>query len=76
MAETPNNMDIQTSLARTYKLESGNLHVLALRKELQERAHMLGDDEIMILASIKEKLNSGLPDKIKQAADTVGGFVW
>ncbi len=36
----------------------------------------LDDDEVRTLISIKDKLNSGLPDRAKLAADTVGGFVW
>lgn len=48
----------------------------ALSDPLRSQVALLDDDELAALASIKDKLNSGLDEKLKKAADTVGGFVW
>lgn len=48
----------------------------ALSDNLKAQVAKLDDDELAVLTSIKTKLNSGLDEKLKNAADTVGGFVW
>lgn len=48
----------------------------ALSDNLKAQVALLDDDELAVLSSIKLKLNSGLDEKLKRAADTVGGFVW
>ncbi|BET26018.1 hypothetical protein EV673_0884 [Limnobacter thiooxidans] len=48
----------------------------ALSDNLKAQVAKLDDDELAVLTSIKSKLNSGLDEKLKNAADTVGGFVW
>lgn len=50
--------------------------VAVLSEPLQAQLELLDEDKIAILGSIKEKLNSGLEAKLKDAAGTVGGFVW
>ena len=47
-----------------------------LSDNLKAQVAKLDDDELAVLTSIKSKLNSGLDEKLKNAADTVGGFVW
>lgn len=48
----------------------------ALNQTLQARLSILDEDELKVLDSIKDKLNEGLNDAAREAADTVGGFVW
>lgn len=48
----------------------------ALSDSLKSQVALLDDDELAVLTSIKAKLNNGLDEKLKRAADTVGGFVW
>jgi hypothetical protein len=71
----------KASLARSYQLSAADLdiaamHVAALNEDLQLRVATLDQDELLILRSIKDKLNEGLSDRLKEVADTVGGFVW
>ncbi|MET0391379.1 MAG: aroma-sacti cluster domain-containing protein [Polyangiales bacterium] len=65
-----------SSLARTVRLRNSGLQIEALNASLQAQLALLDDDELAVLESIKSKLNSGLDERLKQAADTVGGFVW
>ena len=67
--------DERLSDART-QLEKAGLSVDALSPELQKQVDRLSVDEVRTLVSIKTKLNTGLAEKLKNAADTVGGFVW
>ena len=57
-------------------LRGASMHLEAFSPELQKQVGRLSADEVKTLIAIKTKLNSGLTDKLKQAADTVGGFVW
>lgn len=71
----------KAALARSYQLSAAELdiagmHVEALNEDLQQRVAELDQDELLILRSIKDKLNEGLSDRLKLVADTVGGFVW
>lgn len=58
------------------RLRAAGLPVDALHPRLAEQLRTLDDAELQFLGSIKNKLNSGLDDQLRQAADTVGGFVW
>ena len=62
--------------ARTVRLRNAGLHVEALNDALKARLAVLDDDELAVLQSVKEKLNSGLDASLRAAADTVGGFIW
>ncbi|NJM32856.1 MAG: hypothetical protein HC848_08410 [Limnobacter sp.] len=66
------------SSAKALRLRStgGGIQFDALSEELKYQVGLLDEDELAVLAGIKEKLNSGLDEKLKRAADTVGGFVW
>ncbi|MDC0670582.1 aroma-sacti cluster domain-containing protein [Nannocystis radixulma] len=67
-------LDLAT--AKAIRLRNSGLQFDALNEDLRKQVALLDDDELAVLNSIKGKLNSGLPEKLKQAADTVGGFVW
>jgi hypothetical protein len=56
--------------------QAGLLHVDVLDDHLKAQMAHLDDHEIAALAAIKTKLNSGLSEAARRAADTVGGFVW
>jgi len=58
------------------RLRAIGVPVDALHPQLVEQLQTLDDTELQFLGSIKTKLNSGLDDQLRQAADTVGGFVW
>ncbi|MCR2746895.1 aroma-sacti cluster domain-containing protein [Limnobacter parvus] len=66
------------SSARAVRIRSSGVvfQMDALSDNLKAQVALLDDDELAVLSSIKLKLNSGLDEKIKRAADTVGGFVW
>lgn len=64
------------SNARMIRLRVAGMHADALSSELQARLAVLDDDEIAVLSSIKQKLDAGLDGPMREAADTVGGFVW
>ena len=66
----------EVSLARAVRLRNSGLQIDALSDTLKARLDLLDPDEIAVIESIKAKLNSGLDEKLKAAADTVGGFVW
>lgn len=65
--------DLTTRMVRLSAVED---QVAALSEPLQAQLSLLDEDEIAVLASIKTKLNSGLDERLKRAAGTVGGFVW
>ena len=44
--------------------------------EVKAQLSLLDDDEIKVLAIIKEKLNKGLADRVQNAVDAVGVIVW
>jgi hypothetical protein len=58
------------------QLRKVGLPVDALNERLVAQLNALDESELAALASIKGKLNAGLDDRLKAAADTVGGFVW
>lgn len=62
--------------ARTLRIRKSGLQIDALSDELKAQVALLDDDEIAVLESVKAKLNQGLAENLKNAADTVGGFVW
>ena len=66
----------ELTAARKVRLRATGVQFDALSDELVGRLNELDDDEIAALTAIKCKLNEGLPDNLKAAADTVGGFVW
>ncbi len=64
-------------VAQAEKLrKAGMLHVDVLDDRLKAQAAHLDDHEIAALGAIKSKLNNGLSEAARRAADTVGGFVW
>jgi hypothetical protein len=64
------------SNARALRIRKSGFQIEALSDELKAQVALLDDDEIAVLESVKEKLNRGLAENLKNAADTVGGFVW
>ena len=66
----------ELSLARSVRLRNSGLKVEALNDNLKSRLALLDEDELRVVEQIKEKLNRNLADAVKEAADTVGGFVW
>lgn len=66
------------SSARAVRIRSSGVafQMDALSDNLKAQVALLDDDELAVLSAIKVKLNSGLEEKLKRAADTVGGFVW
>lgn len=64
------------SQARTVRIRKSGLQIDALSDELKAQVALLDDDEIAVLESVKAKLNRDLAEDLKNAADTVGGFVW
>jgi hypothetical protein len=66
----------ELSLARSVRLRNSGLKVEALNDNLKARLALLDEDELRVVEQIKEKLNRNLADAVKEAADTVGGFVW
>ena len=61
---------------RATALSAIGLHHEVLSAPLQKQLATLDDHDIAALTKIHDKLNSGLSDRLKKAADTVGGFVW
>jgi hypothetical protein len=61
---------------RATALSAIGLHQEVLNEKLQAQVAKLDDHDIAALTKIHDKLNAGLADKLRQAADTVGGFVW
>ncbi len=57
-------------------LRQAQLPVEGFSPELRKQIDRLSSEEVRALISIKSKLNTGLSEQLKQAADTVGGFVW
>ncbi len=64
------------SLARSVRLRNSGLKVEALSDNLKARLALLDEDELRVVEQIKQKLNRDLAESVKDAADTVGGFVW
>lgn len=62
--------------ARLVRVRRSGLQIDALSDELKAQVALLDDDELAVIEAVKLKLNSGLDEKLKNAADTVGGFVW
>ncbi|MDH4394105.1 MAG: hypothetical protein QE278_00370 [Limnobacter sp.] len=69
---------VNMSSARSVRVRSTGaaFQLDALSDQLKSQVALLDDDELAVLGSIKAKLNNGLDEKLKRAADTVGGFVW
>jgi len=61
---------------RANALSAIGLHQEVLNEKLQAQVAKLDDHDIAALTKIHDKLNAGLSDRIRKAADTVGGFVW
>jgi hypothetical protein len=57
-------------------LARAGMPVDGLSDDLKRQVDKLSAEEVKALVSIKAKLNAGLAEKSKKAADTVGGFVW
>ncbi|MFN4329922.1 MAG: aroma-sacti cluster domain-containing protein [Limnobacter sp.] len=70
--------DEKLTSARAIRVRSSGagLQLDALNDNLKAQVALLDDDELAVLTAIKAKLNQGLEEKLKRAADTVGGFVW
>ena len=61
---------------RASALAAIGLHHEVLNEKLQLQLENHSNDDIATLTRIHGKLNNGLPERLKAAADTVGGFVW
>ncbi len=72
----PDQGKFELSSKKAESLRKAGLHVEVYTDEIKRQFEKLDDHEIEALVSIKNKLNSGLTDRLKQIADTVGGFVW
>ena len=66
----------KVSDAKLTKLRSAGIHMEAFSEDLQRQVSQLDEKELAVLVSIKRKLNDGLAEDLRVAADTVGGFVW
>lgn len=66
----------ELSSKKAESLRKAGLHVEVYTDEVKRQFEKLDDREIEALVSIKSKLNSGLSERMRQIADTVGGFVW
>jgi hypothetical protein len=58
------------------KLRAAGMHTEGFSDDLKHQLSKLSTEEVNSLVAIKAKLNAGLSDAAKKAADTVGGFVW
>ena len=64
------------SNARALRIRKSGFQLEALNDDLKAQVALLDDDELAVLESVKEKLNRGLAENLKAAADTVGGLIW
>ena len=71
-----NKCDTGISQARAVRLRGMGVHVDVMNDQLKAQIAQLDDDELAVLATVKAKLNNGLNDTMKNAAGSVGGFVW
>jgi hypothetical protein len=62
--------------ATAKQLRAAGMHVEAFGDQLAHQVAKLSHEEVQTLVNIKAKLNAGLSDSLRAAADTVGGFVW
>lgn len=78
MSDEKSSEKSSMSAARSLRVRSTGaaFQMDALSDNLKAQVSLLDDDELAVLSSIKAKLNSGLDERLKKAADTVGGFVW
>jgi hypothetical protein len=67
---------ISSARAIRVKATGAAFQMDALSDSLRAQVALLDDDELAVLGAVKAKLNSGLNEKLRRAADTVGGFVW
>lgn len=65
------------SLARDLVLRNSfGSKVEMFSDEVKGQLALLDDDEIKVLVAIKEKLNSNLNQRLKEAVETVGAIIW
>ena len=76
MSEGKSEQVMSTARAIRVRTSLAGTQLEALNDTLKAQLNLLDDDELEVLSAIKKKLNSGLDEKLKRAADTVGGFVW
>ena len=76
MSDTKNEVVMSSARAIRIRNSLSGGQMEALNDTLKAQLAMLDHDELEVLNSIKQKLNSGLDEKLRRAADTVGGFVW
>jgi hypothetical protein len=74
--ERESGTKLALSATRSVRLRGVGVQIDALNDTLKAQLSLLDDDELAVLQSIHDKLNSGLDERLKEAADTVGGFVW
>jgi hypothetical protein len=57
-------------------LRKAGLPVDAYSDQMIAQLAALDEREVQSIVAIRQKLNEGLDEQLKKAADTVGGFVW
>ena len=77
MATDDKKPSLELSAARDLRLrQTFGPKIDVYSEEVKSQLSLLDDDEIKVLAIIKEKLNKGLADRVKDAVDSVGVIVW
>lgn len=76
MSDEKSSSSMSSARAVRVRATGAAFQMDALSDSLKSQVALLDDDELAVLTSIKAKLNNGLDEKLKRAADTVGGFVW
>lgn len=77
MATDDKKPALELSAARDLRLrQTFGTKVDVYSDEVKAQLSLLDDDEIKVLAIIKEKLNKNLADRMKEAVDSVGVIVW
>jgi len=74
--KTETKTDAALGQTRALRLRYTGVQVDALSDNLKSQLALLDEDELAVVGAIKAKLNNGLSEAAKRAADTVGGFVW
>jgi len=77
MATDDKKPTLELSAARDLRLrQTFGTKVDVFSDDVKAQLSQLDDDEIRVLAIIKEKLNKGLEERLRDAVDSVGVIVW
>ena len=77
MATDDKKPTLELSAARDLRLrQTFGDQIDVYSDEVKAQLSLLDDDEIKVLAIIKQKLNKGLADRVRNAVDSVGVVVW